>query len=237
MFSADRAVHSKVYKWIQGTVERRATMKAASESALPESLQARFKPHIVHSWSVDPDYQVEGPFEPPAMDKTPKGELSEIFDMMPKGGHLDLAGYKDFFNSYSGVGPKANEAKPRDPSKDGGPDELGLDHDETPPATSKTIKPKDSLRKNSSAPKVARSHAKTNPVARNSRKPRREAAKINVFESQKSSTTETKAKRKAVTDLRDDGVESEGSLKNTRKPLRRKTVNNVNKKAAAVRRG
>ncbi|KAM3064620.1 hypothetical protein ACMFMF_011891, partial [Clarireedia jacksonii] len=57
MFPSERAEHWKVYKWIGGTVERRATIKAATKSELPPSLRPSAKPHIVYSWSLDPDYQ------------------------------------------------------------------------------------------------------------------------------------------------------------------------------------
>lgn len=62
---SERGEHWKVHKWIRGTVESRATIKAAIESELPPSLWPGAKPHIVHSWSLDLDHQIGQ--VPPAM--------------------------------------------------------------------------------------------------------------------------------------------------------------------------
>jgi hypothetical protein len=253
MFHVDRGEHWKVCKWIDGTVERRATIKAASESALPRSFRAGFKPRIVYSWSVDPGYQAGDlpqvppkaqieeakyvgtgavPFGSPARNVARKGEFS------------GLAVNYELSNARLCVGSKANESKPLDPSEDNDPDELGPEYDGTPPpVTSKTTQPKDGLRKSSSAPKpgpgfvaanTSKKQTKINPVAQNPGKTRREAAKINVFASKKTSATEKPAKRKPITDLRDDVVQNEEGMKTTRKGLRRTDMKNVNKKRAVT---
>lgn len=130
--------------------------------------------------------------------------------------------------------PTANQAELLTPSQDNSVDELGLDFKEIPPVNShKSTQQLDGLRKNMPAtdPQLennlllaARRPKKIIPIAHLGLN-RKVVAKVDAFKPMGVSTTETQAKRKLVTDFRDDELQDVEGLKSTRKNARRTSIN------------